>query len=416
MTTSKQDDLNPATFSISVFTRHSEDCIKRDDSGWRGCRCRKSLYIYEDGQVRYLSARTRSWKDAEKLAQAERDKRDPVKKALKEIEDREAEKARQAQSREITIEAALDEWLAGIKLKSRSRSVQLHSLASKLRNWSQEHSLTLLSEIKPSMLYAWHGMWSEKAKNKRDRLKPQTQNLYVSHLHRFFKWAVDAEYLTRDPSKLVKRQKHDHVQTMPLSPEQFDEVMAATFKLDENRHKETPEYGRDLRAIFLLQRWTGMRIIDALMLKRSKIKSGSLSITTQKTGDALERKLPKQVLEALAEIKPQSHVRPECYFWSKDCEADNLTIVWSERIKKLNDYLKLTDEEGKPMEFRSHMLRDTFAVELLLAGVPLEKVSKLLTHRSVIMTEKYYAPWVKKRQEQLQDELQDALSTMGASF
>ena len=366
--------------------------------------------------MRYKSAKTRSWDQAQKLAQQEIDARDPVKKALKQIEEREAEKARQSQSKEITIDAALDEWLAGIKLKSRSRTVQLRSLASKLQDWSHEQGLTLLSEIKPNMLYAWHGRWSPNAKNKRDRLSPSTQNLYVSHLHRFFRWAVEAEYLSRDPSKLVKRQQHDHIQTQPLTPEQFDEVMAATFKLDENRYLGTPEYGKDLRAIFLLQRWTGMRLIDALMLKRSKIRSGYLSITTRKTGDALERQLPKQVLEALAEIRPQSYVRHECYFWSKDCEADNLTIVWSERIKKLNDYLELTDDTGKPLAFRSHMLRDTFAVELLLAGVPLEKVSKLLTHSSVTMTEKYYAPWVKRRQQQLHDELQDALSKMGASF
>lgn len=411
-----KSDSAPSTFTVTVFTRHSDDCIKRDDPQWKRCNCRKSLYLYENGKVRYVSAKTRSWEQAQKLAQQEMDARDPVKKALKEIGDREAEKVRQAQAQEITVDAALDEWLAGIKLKSRSRTVQLRSMASKLRNWSHEHGLTLLSGIKPNMLYTWHGTWSPTAKKKRDKLSPATQNLYVSHLHRFFKWAVAAEYLSRDPSTIVKRQKHDHIQTLPLSPEQFEEVLTATYKLDENRYKDTPEYGRDLRAIFLLQRWTEMRLIDALMLKRNKIRAGLLSITTRKTGDALERKLPNQVLEALAEIKPQPHVRPECYFWSKDCEADNLTIVWSERVKKLNDYLKLTDDTGKTMEFRSHMLRDTFAVELLLAGVPLEKVSKLLTHSSVTMTEKYYAPWVKKRQEQLHDELNEALSKMGASF
>lgn len=47
------------------------------------------------------------------------------------------------------------------------------------------------------------------------------------------------------------------------------------------------------------------------------------------------------------------------------------------------------------------MLRDTFAVECLLAGVPLEQVSILLGHGSIKITEKHYAPWVKARQEQL---------------
>jgi integrase len=68
------------------------------------------------------------------------------------------------------------------------------------------------------------------------------------------------------------------------------------------------------------------------------------------------------------------------------------------------------------MEFHSHMLRDTFAVDLLMHGMPLEDVSYLLTHDSVKMTEKYYAPWVSKRRQKVHDDLQQALTRMGAEF
>ena len=49
----------------------------------------------------------------------------------------------------------------------------------------------------------------------------------------------------------------------------------------------------------------------------------------------------------------------------------------------------------------SHRLRATFAVDLLTKGVPLEHVSKLLGHKSVITTERHYARWVKGRQDRL---------------
>lgn len=49
----------------------------------------------------------------------------------------------------------------------------------------------------------------------------------------------------------------------------------------------------------------------------------------------------------------------------------------------------------------SHRLRDTFAVDLLQKGVPLEDVSKLLGHTSISTTEKSYAKWVKGRQDRL---------------
>ena len=49
----------------------------------------------------------------------------------------------------------------------------------------------------------------------------------------------------------------------------------------------------------------------------------------------------------------------------------------------------------------SHRLRDSFAVDLLEKGVPLEEVSKLLGQESIKTTEKHFAKWVKARQDGL---------------
>lgn len=48
------------------------------------------------------------------------------------------------------------------------------------------------------------------------------------------------------------------------------------------------------------------------------------------------------------------------------------------------------------------MFRDTFAVELLKRGVPIETVSMLLGHASIRVTEKHYKPWVKTLQDKLE--------------
>jgi len=54
---------------------------------------------------------------------------------------------------------------------------------------------------------------------------------------------------------------------MPLTPKQFDEVIAATYKYDEERRVDKDRFGADLRAVFLVQRWTGLRLTDVLMLR-----------------------------------------------------------------------------------------------------------------------------------------------------
>jgi integrase len=57
------------------------------------------------------------------------------------------------------------------------------------------------------------------------------------------------------------------------------------------------------------------------------------------------------------------------------------------------------------------MFRDTFAVELLLAGVPLDQVAVLLGHSSMKITERHYSPWVLARQTQLEASVQRAWAT-----
>ena len=68
-----------ANFTITVFTRHTAECPEAGNPQWNRCDCRKSLYIREAGKTTYVSANTPSWDAAERVAQAERDKRDPVK-------------------------------------------------------------------------------------------------------------------------------------------------------------------------------------------------------------------------------------------------------------------------------------------------------------------------------------------------
>ena len=75
----------------------------------------------------------------------------------------------------------------------------------------------------------------------------------------------------------------------------------------------------------------------------------------------------------------------------------------------------LRGDDGAPKRCHPHMLRDTFAVEMLLAGVPLEQVSILLGHKSVKITEKHYAPWVKARQEQLAANVRKAWAVTSAA-
>ena len=51
----------------------------------------------------------------------------------------------------------------------------------------------------------------------------------------------------------------------------------------------------------------------------------------------------------------------------------------------------------------SHKRRDTAAVEWLKTRIPLERVSSLLGHATIRTKDKQYAPWVRSRQDRLDD-------------
>jgi integrase len=63
-------------------------------------------------------------------------------------------------------------------------------------------------------------------------------------------------------------------------------------------------------------------------------------------------------------------------------------------------------------EMLTHRFRHTFAVELLLAGVRIEQVSRLLGHKTVRTTERFYSAWVKERQRKLEAEVKQAWTKM----
>jgi integrase len=105
--------------------------------------------------------------------------------------------------------------------------------------------------------------------------------------------------------------------------------------------------------------------------------------------------LPDCVLREL-EAAPRSS--NGYFFWTGKSKLHSAIGKWQRRLQVL---FALAGVEGG----HAHRFRDTFAVELLLKGVPLERVSVLLGHSSVRVTERHYSPWVRSRQDQLEQDL-----------
>ena len=404
-----------SSFTITVFTRHSGECPKRNDPHWKRCQCRKSLYIREHGKTTYRSAKTRSWEQAERVAAQERDRRDPVKIELKKIADLRKPLL-------TTMKEALTQWIDGMKGPADTSIAAYRSTKKRIERWAERAGVTYVSDATPAQLDAWRAAWAPDAELKDNRLALTTQATLVIRVKSFFYWATAMEYTVRDPTLLLKPITPNDSRTWPLTPNQFVELLAATYKFDEEARFKRAKVGQWLRAIFLVQRWTGLRIGDVVCCPKEALRGNRLRVTIRKKVNRkplesiVEFVLPDHVVDALnaLPLRPEEH--PDYWFWSRGCTAQVNTNKWVRKVDRLNGYLSFRDEAGEPLEFRSHMLRDTFAVEMLLAGMELAKVSKLLTHESVATTERYYAKWTRARKQQLEDDAIAAMQKMGATF
>jgi len=145
-----------------------------------------------------------------------------------------------------------------------------------------------------------------------------------------------------------------------------------------------------LRALILLLRYSGLRIGDAVGFSVEHLDQGKVRLYTQKTGTHVCCPLPDFVIKEIESVPKRSE---RFWFWTASSKLQTAVADWQGRLHKL-----FGDAEIK--HGHVHRFRDTFAKELLLSGVPIERVSILLGHHSVRITERHYSPWIHERQEQ----------------
>jgi integrase/recombinase XerD len=184
---------------------------------------------------------------------------------------------------------------------------------------------------------------------------------------------------------------------MPFTHAEMLKVLAA---LDKYADRAGVANAQRLKAFVLVLRYSGMRIGDTVKCAVDRINGNKLFLYTQKTGVPVQCILPDFVIREL-ESAPRSSEGH--FFWTGKSKLHSAIGKWQRRLQNL---FALAEVQGG----HAHRFRDTFAVELLIAGIPLERVSVLLGHQSVRITERHYSPWVRSRQEQLEQDLQRAWS------
>jgi site-specific recombinase XerD len=360
---------------ITIFVRHSVDCKYKGDEFNKTCRCRKHLRWSQNGKQFRKKTGSRSWAGAEEKKRELEDQlagRNPPPKE---------EGCLLSEAVQIFEENKEAQGLTSRVLKIYSRELK------RLREFSERNGLlTVKRALTKDNLVAFRATWKRIYKSSHSRTTVQ------KNLKHFIRFCYDSGWLERIP-KLTPI-KIDSPEKRPLSDKEYAKILkAATGKV---------------RTLIELMRGSGLSVRDASTLKRTNLiydKEGDLYEIVRertKTSEPLYVPIKKELGEKLLKAADESS---EYILWNRLRESS------SERrhADYMGEQIAIAfDAAGvfSAGHMKGHRLRDTYAVELLQKGVPLEDVSMLLGHRSITTTGKQYAKWSnakwsKERQDRL---------------
>jgi integrase/recombinase XerD len=255
-----------------------------------------------------------------------------------------------------------------------------------LDTFAEAYQFEFLDQLDLDTLATFRAAWTE---------GPMTSLKKLERLRSFLRFAEKRKWIESNPAADLKTPKVPNKPTLPFSREEMINILAALGPYGKSAGLRNAQR---LRAFVLLLRYSGLRIGDAVQLAANRLQGNKLLLRTEKTGVQVYCVLPEMVVKAI-DAAPQSS--EQYFFWTGKSTVHSSKGKWQRRLQRL---FELATVFGG----HAHRFRDTFAVELLLAGVPLDRVSILLGHSSIRITERHYAPWTRSRQEQIESDLRAA--------
>jgi integrase/recombinase XerD len=210
-------------------------------------------------------------------------------------------------------------------------------------------------------------------------------------LRYLFERCIDRKWISENPARILRFPKTESQKTKEdikyLSPDQFNAVMAACDAMETVRDGNKQR----IKALILTMRWTGLWISDAVVLNARAVTGDVLRIITKKTTAPVQMPLHPDLMAALGALPLH---QGGYYFWNRRTERSKASTVQGHYGAQIAAAFKRASVAFNEHHI-SHALRNTFAVDLLEKGVPLETVSLLLGHTSIRTTEKSYADFSK---------------------
>ena len=324
-------------------------------------------------------------------------------------------------SEPVSIETAVAAYIAekrDVERRDPQTMIKYEVLLEKqLKSWSLDQGLYYLVDLDSERMHQFRQALAQGTvsvqQNRRN--SPVSLQKKQERLSGFFNFCVRRKWISTNPMSWLSRIKPEQTPTLYFTKSEFEKIIDCTYVYDRKsvENNGVLQNAARLRTMTWLLRWSGLSLGDAISLERSRLtKENNLLLYRHKTGVPVYVTLPQFVANSLRNVPPGPKPNPLFFFWSGNGSLRSSVKNWQRSFRRLFELADLKNEDGTRKRAFPHMFRDTFAVEYLLAGMPLEQVSVLLGHKSVKTTERYYAPFVRARQQQLIESQQAAWKRM----
>lgn len=271
--------------------------------------------------------------------------------------------------------------------------------------YAENAGLTKLQQLTPDHVYQMATSWEGTASTCAGR---------ITKLREFYKFAIKRGWCEKNPALAIESPKIRHESVEPYTEEEQDRIT--------NTLENWPQKIQAKRGIWSLRpttfaclievlRDTGLRISDAVrvrpeMMEDTVSRQGfQITMSQMKSGRIVTVYLRPETAERLRRVPRISNKYP----FMEECRNEDDRDLFKEHVshqaQSVYLVLQMIGKLAGVQDCRPHRFRHSFAVGRLLVGLQLEDVQRLLGHGSILMTEKYYAKWVKARQQRLEEKV-----------
>lgn len=247
-------------------------------------------------------------------------------------------------------------------------------------------------------------------------LQSGTRALAVSKLKVFFRESYRRGWTTEALALKIRSPRAVYEQAQPYTDDEVRRVLDEAERLYAVKKYGYASQPHTFRLLLELMLHTGVRVSDAIRYDPGHC-TRSEHMWVYRFEPCKQRRKTTKPRQHEVFLSDRLHAAIDATPWLSPSHPFAYRAFGTDAVQEAAVYktMQLIGERCGVEDCRPHRLRDTFAVGMLLKGVPLEEVSHLLGHSSITVTQAHYAPWCPSRKLRLEELVAETLVDAGGN-